>query len=122
MNLTNRVQLIGNVTSEPLVRVFNQGNKSARFSVRTIDVYKVNEKYIKETQYHTVVAWGQIAEIAEKNISLGAEIVIDGRLTRRSYNDKNGILQYISEVVANTIICKAENVPHQSNSDLRKSA
>lgn len=122
MNLNNRVQLIGNISAEPLFKIFDSGNKMLRFTVCTTDVYKADDRYIKDTQYHTVVAWGKTAETAEKNLKMGEEIVIDGRLTKRSYTDKNGVQQLISEVVANTIIRKSGNLRSHSSSDLRKSA
>jgi len=122
MNLTNRVQLIGNVSSEPIFKIFDTGTKMLRFTVCTVDVYKADDRYIKDTQYHTVVMWGKEAETANKNVRMGEEIVIDGRLTRRSYNDKNGFQQLISEVIANTIICKSENSRNYSKAEMKKSA
>ena len=122
MNLTNRVQLIGNVSSEPIFKTFDTGSKMLRFTVCTIDVYKADNRYIKDTQYHTVVMWGKDAETACKNVRMGEEIVIDGRLTRRSYTDRNGFQQLISEVIANTIICKSENSRSNSKTEMKKSA
>jgi single-strand DNA-binding protein len=104
MNLRNRVQLIGNLGANPQVRVFENGNKMVRFTVATTDVYKKDDKLIKETQWHNVVTWEKTAEIAEKNLIVGSEVVIDGRLIQRSYLDKDGVKKYITEVVANTIM------------------
>lgn len=122
MNLTNRVQLIGNLTSDPTFRVFESGNVMLRFTLCTMDVYKVDDKFIKDTQYHTVVARGKTAEIAAKNLHVNDEIVIDGRLTRRSYTDKNGIQQFISEVVASAIICKNLADSSSGSRGLKRSA
>ncbi|MDR2010245.1 MAG: single-stranded DNA-binding protein [Bacteroidales bacterium] len=109
MNLRNRVQLIGNLGSVPVIKNFESGNKLTRFTLATSDVYKKDNKYVKDTQWHIIVAWGKIAEIAEKNLTTGSEVVIDGRLTQRSYTDKNGTKQYITEVVANTILCRGNS-------------
>ena len=122
MNLNNRVQLIGKVVMEPVIKEFGTGNKLARFSMLTVDVYKKNDEYIKENQYHTIVAWAKTAEIVETRLHNGMEVVIDGRLSRRSYNDKNGVLQYISEVVANTIIFSPQTDKASQETDIRQSA
>lgn len=107
MNLRNRVQLIGNLGANPSIREFEKGNKVAKFSIATTDIYKRDKEYIKDTQWHNIVAWGKNAEIAEKNLSVGSEVVIDGRLTQRSYIDKNGIKQYIYEIIAEIILCRS---------------
>ncbi len=104
MNLRNRVQLIGNLGTDPKVTNFESGNKQARFSVATTDVYKKGNEFIKDTQWHNVVLWGKTAEIAEKNLSKGIEVVIDGRISQRSYTDKEGINRYITEIIGTTII------------------
>lgn len=123
MNLNNRVQLIGEIVTEPVIKEFGVGNKLARFSMLTVDVYKKNDEYIKESQYHTIVAWAKTAEIVEKGLHKGMEVVIDGRLSKRSYNDKNGVLLYITEVVANTIIFRPSHENDASQkSEMRQSA
>ncbi|HOZ30923.1 MAG TPA: single-stranded DNA-binding protein [Bacteroidales bacterium] len=122
MNLNNRVQLIGKIVSEPIIKEFGTGKKLARFSMLTIDVFKKNEEFIKESQYHTIVAWEKTAEIIESKLRNGMEVVIDGRLSKRSYNDKNGVLQYITEVVANTIIFSPQTDNSSKGIDIRQSA
>lgn len=108
MNLRNRVQLVGRVESDPIIKTFSN-NKLARLSVSTTDVFSRNNKTYKDTQWHIVVAWGKYAEIAEKNLRVGSDVVIDGRLKTRSYNDSSGNKQYITEVVAETILCNNKN-------------
>jgi single-strand DNA-binding protein len=104
MNLNNRVQLIGIVANEPVIKEFGAGNKVARFTVETSDVYKRDSELFKETLRHTVVAWGNLAELVEKSLRQGVEVVVDGKLMRRSYTDKRGDLQFITEVVLNTLV------------------
>jgi single-strand DNA-binding protein len=116
------VQLIGKIVSEPIIKEFGTGNKLARFSMLTVDVYKKNEEFIKESQYHTIVAWGKTAEIVEKSLHNEMEVVIDGRLSKRTYNDKNGNLQYITEVVANTIIFRPDVEKTSRDADIKQSA
>jgi single-strand DNA-binding protein len=74
-------------------------------TIATNDSYK-NEKgeKVEQTEWHKVVAWGKTAEIIEKYVTKGKEIAIEGKLTHRSYDDKNGEKRYITEVVANDVL------------------
>lgn len=105
-NLRNRVQLIGNLGMDPEFREFNSGKtKLAKFSLATSESYKNAEgKKITETQWHNVVAWGSSAEIAERFLKKGKEVAIEGKLIHRSYEDKEGIKRYTSEIVVNEIL------------------
>lgn len=102
--LRNRVQLIGNVGNDPEVKTFDGGKKVANLTIATNESYR-NDKgeKVEQTEWHRVVAWGKTAEIIEKYVMKGKEIAIDGKLTHRSYDDKNGEKRYISEVVVNEI-------------------
>ncbi|MFC6097531.1 single-stranded DNA-binding protein [Flavobacterium qiangtangense] len=102
--LRNRVQLIGNVGNDPEVKTFEGGKKVANLTIATNESYR-NDKgeKVEQTEWHRVVAWGKTAEIIEKYVMKGKEIAIDGKLTHRSYDDKNGEKRYISEVVINEI-------------------
>lgn len=107
MNLNNRVQLIGNIVTEPVIKEFGEGNRVARFTVETTDVYKRKSELVKEILRHIVVAWGNTADIVQKHLCKGSEVVIDGKLMRRSYTNKAGELQFITEVIVNTIVWSA---------------
>jgi single-strand DNA-binding protein len=109
MNLNNRVQLIGVLGENPIIKEFGSDNKMARFSMFTTDVYKRGDEYVKEVMWHTVVAWGQLAEVAEKSLCKGGEAIVDGKLVRRSYIDTKGARQYITEVVATLVMNGAGN-------------
>ena len=101
----NKVQLIGNVGNDPEIKSFDGGKKVANFTIATNESYK-NEKgeKVDQTEWHKVVAWGKTAEIIEKFVTKGKEVAIEGKLTHRSYEDKNGEKRYITEVVANEIL------------------
>jgi len=103
--LRNKVQLIGNVGNDPEVKTFGEGKKVVNFKIATNEVYR-NEKgeKVEETQWHRVVAWGKIAEIIELHVTKGKEIALEGKLTHRSYDDKNGEKKYMTEVVVNEIL------------------
>jgi single-strand DNA-binding protein len=103
--MKNRVQLIGHVGQEPEVKTIGEGKKVANITIATNDYY-INDKgeKIEQTEWHRVTAWGKIADIIEKYVTKGKEIAIEGKLTHRSYDDKDGIKRYITEVVANDIL------------------
>ena len=103
--MKNRVQLIGHVGQEPEVKTFDGGKKVANITIATNDYY-TNDKgeKVENTEWHKVVAWGKTAEIIEKYVTKGKEIAIDGKLTHRSYDDKDGTKRYVTEVVVNDLL------------------
>lgn len=103
MNLNNRVQLIGKAGSIPVIKTF-RSSKLARFSVSTTDAVKRFDRIEKEINWHQIVVWDKLADEAEKNVFEGTQVVVDGRLVRRSYADKNGNKLYITEIVAETLL------------------
>ena len=103
--MKNKVQLIGNVGQEPEVKTIGEGKKVANITIATNDYY-FNDKgdKVEQTEWHRVVAWGKVADIIEKYVTKGKEIAIEGKLTHRSYDDKDGIKRYVTEIVANDIL------------------
>lgn len=97
--LKNKVQLIGNLGNAPEIKTTEGGKKLARFSVATNESYRnAKGEKVTETQWHNLVAWGKVAEIAEKFLLKGTEVAIEGKLINRSYTDKQGVKKYITEV------------------------
>lgn len=118
MNLRNRVQLIGNLGADPKVREFESGKKMARFSVATTDVIKKDGKFEKSVCWHNVTAWGNVADIAEKHLVTGTEVIIEGRLVSDSYTDKSGNPRKISEILAESLLYRnIKSVVSKSNID-----
>ena len=103
--LKNKVQLIGNVGNDPEIKSFDGGKKLAKLSIATNESYK-NDKgeKVEETQWHSLVAWGKTADIIEKYVVKGKEIAIEGKLTHKSYEDKNGEKRYVTEVVIDELM------------------
>lgn len=103
--LKNKVQLIGNLGNTPEVKTLDSGKKMARFNIATNETYRnAKGEKITETQWHTMVAWGKVADIAEKYLTKGREVVVEGKLVTRSYNDKEGSKKYITEVQVNELL------------------
>ena len=103
--LKNKVQLIGNLGNAPEIKTLDGGRKIARFSLATHESYRntAGEK-VTETQWHNIVVWGKVAEIAEKYLNKGKEIALEGKLVYRDYTDKQGVKKYLTEVVANELM------------------
>ena len=81
------------------------GNKLAKFSIATNETYKNAEgEKVTDTQWHNVVAWGKLAEIAENYLAKGKEVMIEGKLMSRSYETKDGEKRYITEVKCNELL------------------
>jgi single-strand DNA-binding protein len=98
-NLRNRVQLIGNAGSDPEVKTLESGKKVAALTIATNEVYyKDNGDKVEQTEWHRITAWGKTAEILEKYVTKGKELAVDGKLTHRSYEDKNGDKKFITEI------------------------
>ena len=103
--LRNKVQLIGNLGNDPEVKTLESGRKFAKFSLATNETYKdAKGEKITQTDWHNLIAWGKTADIIEKYVSKGKEIAIEGKLTSRSYDTKEGEKRYITEVVVNEIL------------------
>lgn len=98
-NIKNRVQLIGSLGNQPEIKYLPNAKKVARFSLITTDQYRnsYGEK-VMETVWHSMVAWGKVADIIEKYLSKCDEIAIEGKLISRSFLDKEAKKNFISEV------------------------
>ena len=103
--LRNSVRLVGNLGMDPEVKSFDNNRKMAKVSIATNETYK-NEKgeKITDTQWHNLVMWGTQAKIAEEILKKGDEVAIEGKLTSRTYVDKDGNKKYYTEVVVNEFI------------------
>jgi len=104
-SLRNSVQLIGHLGKDPEVKQLESGRFVGKVSIATNDIYKnaKGEKVI-ETQWHNLVVWGKNAENMQKILHKGDEVAIQGKLTHRSYEDKEGVTRYVTEVVVNEFV------------------
>jgi single-strand DNA-binding protein len=103
--LRNKVQLIGNLGSNPEIITLDSGKKLAKFSIATNETYKnAQGEKVTDTQWHNVVVWNKTAEIAEKYLEKGKEVAVEGKLTTRSYDDKDGNKRYVTEIVVSELL------------------
>jgi single-strand DNA-binding protein len=105
MRGVNRVILIGNLGKDPDVQ-FLEGNIGvAKFSLATTETFKDRTgKLISQTEWHTVVLWRGLAELAQKYLHKGSLVYIEGRLRTRSWEDKEGNKKFATEVVGDNLI------------------
>ncbi|MBC7885791.1 MAG: single-stranded DNA-binding protein [Saprospiraceae bacterium] len=101
-SIKNSVQLIGNIGKDVNLVSFDNGNKKVSLVIATNDYYTNNKgEKTKQTEWHNIVAWGKTAEMMSESLGKGSEVVIQGKLTSRSYTDKEGATKYITEVLVN---------------------
>ena len=102
--LNNKVQLIGNLGKDPEIRDLDGGRKVAKFSLATSESYRNDDgEKITDTSWHNVVAWNGLATIAERYLSKGREVAVEGRIAYRNYEDKDGVKKYFTEIILNQI-------------------
>lgn len=102
--MLNKVTLIGNLGKDPEVRHLEGGSVVAKFSVATNESYKDKSgEWQTRTEWHNVVAWRMLAERAERDFKKGKLVYVEGKLTNRKWQDKEGNDRYTTEVVANVL-------------------
>ncbi len=102
--MKNRVQLIGHVGQDPEIKQLENG-RVANFTIATNESYtNAKGEKVEQTEWHRVSAWGKTVEIIEQLLKKGSHVAIEGKLTHRSYDDKDGNKRYITEVVANELV------------------
>ncbi len=118
MRGVNRVMLIGNLGKDPDIQ-FLEGNIAvAKFPLATTETFKDRTgKLISQTEWHTVVLWRGLAELAQKYLHKGSLVYIEGRLRTRSWEDKEGNRKFATEVVGDNLIMldKRMDGPHGIN-------
>jgi single-strand DNA-binding protein len=100
----NKVILVGNVGKDPEIRHLDTGIAVANFSLATSETYLAkNGEKVTTTEWHNIVLWRGLAEVAEKYVTKGRQLYIEGRIRTRNYDDKDGIKRYITEIYGDTM-------------------
>jgi single-strand DNA-binding protein len=101
----NKVILVGNVGKDPVVRYFDKGVAKATFPLATSETYTNQQgETITSTEWHNIVLWRALAEVAEKTVKKGSQVYIVGKIKTRSYVDKDGVNKYITEILADVLL------------------
>lgn len=104
-SLRNRVQLIGNLGQDPEIRKTEKGKSVAKFTLATTESFRNGDgQKVEETTWHNIVAWNGLADIAGKYLKKGREVAVEGRITHRNYEDKEGVQKYFTEIVLSDIL------------------
>lgn len=103
--LRNKVQLIGRLGQDPEIIHFADGNKMAKFSLATDDSYKDKDgNKVERAYWHNIIVKGGLVKVVENYVNKGQEIAIEGKLTNRSWEDKEGNKRYTTEVICNEVL------------------
>ena len=116
MSGVNKVILLGNLGKDPEVRRLDDGRGVANFSLATSETYKNKSgEKVTNTEWHNIVLWSPLADIAENYLKKGSQVYIEGKISNRSYEDKDGVKKYISEVVGREITLLGRPPEQQDN-------
>lgn len=101
----NKVILIGNLGRDPEIRVLETGTMVGNFSLATSESYRdrTTNEIKEQTEWHNVVVWRGLAEIVQKYVFKGTKVYVEGKLRSRSYQDKENITRYTTEIVADNL-------------------
>jgi single-strand DNA-binding protein len=103
--LRNKVQLIGRLGQEPEIVTFKDGNKMAKFSMATDDSYKDKEgNKVARAYWHNIIITGGLVNVVENYVNKGQEIAVEGKLTNRSYDTKEGEKRHVTEILVNELL------------------
>ena len=116
----NKVILIGNLGKDPEVRHLENGAVVANFSIATSETYmdKNTGQKVENTDWHDIVVWRGLAEVVEKYVKKGHKVYVEGKLKKRSWQDKEGITRYSTEVIADEMTMLSS--PGQKAPDTQK--
>ena len=104
-NVKNQVTLIGNLGSDFDFKIVGDDKKMSKASLATNQYYKNREgELIKETQWHNLIAWGKLAENMNQIAKKGDQIIVQGKITYRNYEDDEGKKHYVTEIVVNEFL------------------
>lgn len=114
----NKVILVGNVGKDPEVRHLDSGVAVANFPLATSETYTAkNGERVTTTEWHNIVLWRGLAEIAEKYVTKGRQLYIEGRIRTRNYDDKDGNKRYVTEIYGDVMQMLGNRGDNQSGSN-----
>jgi single-strand DNA-binding protein len=100
----NKVILVGNLGKNPEVKYLDSGVAVANFSLATTENYKNKEgERVSQTEWHNIVLWRGLAEVAEKWLKKGSSVYIEGKIKTRKWEDKDGNTRYNTEILADNM-------------------
>jgi single-strand DNA-binding protein len=119
----NKVILVGNVGKDPEIRHIDSGVAVANFSLATSENYIAkNGDKVSTTEWHNIVMWRGLAEVAEKYVTKGKQLYIEGKIKTRSWDDKDGNKRYTTEIVADVMQLLGNRTDSQAPATISEAA
>lgn len=115
MSGVNKVILVGHLGKDPEVRHLEGGATVVNFTLATTETYNRDGRKVEQTEWHNIVVWRGLAEIAAKFLHKGKLIYVEGRLRTRSYDDRDGNKRYVTEVVADNFTMLGRKSDFENN-------
>ena len=104
-SLKNRAILIGRLGRDPETKTIENGKKVTHFTLATDDSFKnADGQKVSEATWHNITAWNGLADVADRFLKKGREVAVEGRIVYRSYEDKKGVMKYITEIVLDDLV------------------
>jgi single-strand DNA-binding protein len=103
MSSLNKVMLIGRLGKDPEIRYTAENTPVANFTLATSETYTKNGEKVEQTEWHNIVVWRSLAEIAQKYLHKGKQVFVEGKIRTRSYDDKDGNKRYMTEIIADNL-------------------
>ncbi|AIM35614.1 single-stranded DNA-binding protein [Sphingobacterium sp. ML3W] len=114
--LRNKVQLIGHLGGDPIIKTSNSGTKVSTLRLATKDLFKNKAgEWVDETQWHTLVVWGNLNNIIEKHCQKGSQILVEGKLTYREFEDSINGKRTLTEIKVENIIVMSKSKSSKGN-------
>ncbi len=115
MRGVNRATLIGNLGKEPDIQILEGNIPVAKFPLATTETYKDKSgRLVSQTEWHIIVLWRGLADLAQKYLHKGSLIYIEGRLRTRSWEDKDGVKKFATEIIGDNLIMLDKRMDHNS--------
>ena len=115
MSGVNKVILIGHLGKDPEVRHLEGGTTLVNFPLATSETYNKDGKKVEQTEWHNIVMWRSLADVAAKFLQKGKQVYIEGKLRSRNYEDKEGVKRYVTEIVAENFTMLGRKNENESN-------
>ena len=124
MSGINKVILVGHLGKDPEVRYLEGGVSVASFPLATSESFSKDGRKIEQTEWHNIVMWRGLADVAAKYLQKGKLVYIEGKLRTRSFEDKSGIKKYTTEVIAEnfTILGRKSDFENETRDTLKGEA
>lgn len=115
----NKILIIGNLGADPEVRTTPSGLTVVNISVATTELVGSREERQERTEWHRIVLYGRVGELARDYLKKGRKVYVEGRIQTRRWTDKNGVERFTTEIIGSNILFLSSLGPNQDSGDVR---